>query len=152
MMVPLFADLSKVLRKTSAPIAKRLQEYSEVQGRMFLTLRNDLMFYLGAVRFIKALQAHGLPVCRPEIVPADNRLCDVEDSYNAGLALHSIRQKHLPAAIIKNHINADPEWQDHNLTGPNQGARRLTFKGWGCAVAGAGRLLRPLAPRQNQSS
>ncbi len=132
MMVPLFADLSKILQKTTAPIAERLRQYSEVQGRIFTTLRNDLVFYLGAVRFIRALQAHGLPVCRPEIVPADDRLCDVEDSYNASLALYCIRQgSDIPAVIIKNHINANPDGRIMILTGPNQGGKTTYLQGVG---------------------
>lgn len=132
LMVPLFADLSKVLQKTAEPIAKRLEQYSAVQAQMFLTLPNDLIFYLGAVRFLRNLQTHGLPICRPEIVPAGQRFCDVEDAYNACFALQSTYQSiDLSATIVKNPIFANSEARIMILTGPNQGGKTTYLQGVG---------------------
>jgi DNA mismatch repair ATPase MutS len=154
MMVPLFADLSKVLQKATVPIAKRLQQYTEIQGRMFVTLRGDLMFYLGAVRFINALRENGLPVCRPEIAPAEERICDVQDSYNVNLALHSISVgSDLPVAIVKNSIKMGPYGRIYILTGPNQGGKTTYLQGVGvmqllaqvgCYIPGTHALISPV--------
>jgi DNA mismatch repair protein MutS len=132
MMVPLFADLSKVLKKTTAPVAKRLRQYAEVQGRMFVNLRHDLMFYLGAVRFIKSLQQCGLPVCRPDIVSMEDRICLVCNSYNINLALRNIsRGRDLSDAIITNEVAMGPEGRILILTGPNQGGKTTYMQGIG---------------------
>ena len=154
MMVPLFSDLSKVLKKTTAPVAKRLQQYSQVQGRMFITLRRDLLFYLGAVRFVRALIQHGLSVCRPEIAPATDRLCEVQDSYNANLALILMSTRSdLPAAIITNNIYMGPDGRILILTGPNQGGKTTYLQGAGvvqllaqvgCFVPGSRALISPV--------
>ena len=72
MMVPLFADLAKVLEKTTLPIAEQLGQYAEIQGQLFTGLRQSLIFYLGAVRFIQLFQKLGLPMCRPQIAPAEH--------------------------------------------------------------------------------
>jgi DNA mismatch repair ATPase MutS len=132
MMVPLFADLSIVLKKTTEPIAKRLRQYSEIQGRMFITLRHDLLFYLGAVRFIRSLQQHGLPVCRPDIAPLEERLCLVRDSYNTNLALRSITQsRDFPDGVVTNDVSIGPEGRILILTGPNQGGKTTYMQGIG---------------------
>jgi DNA mismatch repair protein MutS len=132
MMVPLFADLSKVLEKTTEPIAKRLRQYTEVQGGMFIPLRRDLIFYLGAARFIKSLRGRGLDVCRPEIAPIEERLCWARDSYNANLALREAAQGgDLPVDVITNDVNMGPEGRILILTGPNQGGKTTYMQGIG---------------------
>lgn len=154
MMVPLFADLARILKKTTAPIAKRLQQYTEVQGRMFINLRRDLMFYIGAVRFIQTLKNQDLQVCRPEIAPIPNRLCDVKDSYNANLALHSMNQgNNRTAPITTNDIHIGPDGRILILTGPNQGGKTTYMQGVGlvqvlaqagCHVPGTQALISPV--------
>jgi DNA mismatch repair protein MutS len=132
MMVPLFADLSKILKKTTEPIAKRLRQYTEVQGGMFIPLRGDLMFYLGAARFIKSLQQRGLGVCRPEIAPVEERLCWARDSYNANLALRdTTKGRELPGGVITNDVGMGPEGRILILTGPNQGGKTTYMQGIG---------------------
>lgn len=126
MMVPLFADLAKVLQKTTAPIAKQLGQYAEVKSRLFINLRQDLIFYLGAVRFIQRMQDQGLAMCRPRIASSSDRLCEVKESYNVNLALHysiTAIEQNPPAVITTNDINLCPEGQILILTGPNQGGK-----------------------------
>jgi len=132
MMVPLFADLAKVLEKTTRPIAEQLSQYSGIQGRLFINLRQGLIFYLGAVRFIRRFQQRGLPMCRPRISPAVERVCEVKDSYNAHLVL-----KHLETddgkglAITTNDIMVGSDRQILILTGPNRGGKTTYMQGVG---------------------
>jgi DNA mismatch repair protein MutS len=133
MMVPLFADLAKVLEKTTLPIVKQLRQYKEIHSRLFISLRQGLIFYLGAVRFISRLQNQGLPVCQPRIAPQADRVCEVEDSYNVNLAYHisQVADGQSPADITQNDIHTGPEGRILILTGPNQGGKTTYMQGAG---------------------
>jgi len=132
MMVPLFADLAKVLEKTALPIADRLSKYANPHRQMFTDLRQALIFYLGAVRFIRRFEKLGLPMCRPEIAPREERRCEVKDSYNVHLVL-----KHLEIdggtgpTIVMNDILLGPDGHIHILTGPNHGGKTTYLQGVG---------------------
>ncbi len=134
MMVPLFADLDRILEKSAAPIVGKLKQYSELQSSLFINLRCDLIFYLGAVQFIQRLHESGLPICRPEILPSSDRICDVLDSFNANLVLRETNlgdRQNIPETIVKNDIHIGPEGRILILTGPNQGGKTTYLQGVG---------------------
>ncbi len=134
MMVPLFADLAKILEKTTVPIADKLEEYSELQSQLLISLLPGLIFYLGEVRFILGLQSLGLPLCQPEIAPAAERVCLVRDSYNANLALRGagrIERQNIDTVLTKNDIPIGPDGRILVLTGPNQGGKTTFMQGVG---------------------
>ncbi len=134
MMVPLFADLAKILEKTTIPVANKLKQYAELQSQLLISLLPGLIFYLGAVRFIQSLQSLGLPLCRPEIAPAVERVCQVGESYNANLALRcagTVGNQNAAAAITKNDIPIGPDGRILILTGPNQGGKTTYMQGVG---------------------
>jgi DNA mismatch repair protein MutS len=136
MLVPLFADLARVLEKTTAPIANKLKEYAEVQGNLLAHLRQSLAFYLGEVRFIRQLQAQNLPVCRPSISTSAERLCKITSYYNVNLALRMAvanDEQNLTRTIVTNDINIGPDGQILILTGPNQGGKTTYMVGIGIA-------------------
>ncbi len=136
MMVPLFADLAKVMEKTTIPIANKLKEYADLQSNLLLHLRQSFVFYLGEVRFILLLQAHGLPMCLPGIAAAQDKVCQIKSSYNVNLALRlagSHNQQSLTQRIITNDINIGPDGQILILTGPNQGGKTTFMVGVGIA-------------------
>jgi DNA mismatch repair ATPase MutS len=131
-MVPLFADLANVLEKTALPVADQLRQYASMHGRLFTNLRQALIFYLGALRFLQRFQMPGLPMCRPQIVPGEERRCEVQDFYNVHLVL-----KHLQAndekgsAIVTNDIRIGPDGHILILTGPNRGGKTTYLQGVG---------------------
>jgi DNA mismatch repair protein MutS len=146
MMVPLFADLAKVLEKTTAPLARALKEYAGVQGNLLIHLRRSLVFYLGAVRLVWQLQAYGLPMCRPVITGMSEQLCAIKSSYNVNLALRlgsTYDPKRITEKIITNDVNIGPDGQILILTGPNQGGKTTYMVGIGIAqlLAQAGCLV-----------
>ena len=126
MMVPLFDDLAKVLEKTTQPIAKALKRYVEINSRMFVNLRQDLIYYLGALRFLRRLKTYHLPVCQPELAPMEDRLCQVKGAYNANLALRLGAEnpgQGLEQVIVRNDICMGPAGRALILTGPNRGGK-----------------------------
>jgi DNA mismatch repair ATPase MutS len=132
MLVPLFADLAKVLEKTAIPIADQLNEYASLHGRLFTNLRQGLVFYLGAVRFVQRFQKLGLPMCLPQIAPAEERRCEVKDSYNVHLVLRHLEiEERSGAAIVKNDLFLGRDGRIIILTGPNRGGKTTYMQGAG---------------------
>jgi DNA mismatch repair protein MutS len=133
LMVPLFEDLAKVIEKTTQPIDKQLKRYSVMSSRLFINLRQDLIFYLGVVRFIRFLKELGLPVCRPELVSKEERLCEIEDAYNAILVIYHKGKtgNNNESSIILNNIRLGEEGRIAILTGPNQGGKTTYMQGAG---------------------
>lgn len=126
MMAPLFRDLATVLDKVCKPISKALKAYTHITSRVFVGLWQDLVFYLPAVRLIGQMEACGLPMCRPQIAPADERLCQVNDGYNLSLALQQSfghESIDLSQAIVTNDIFLEPQGRIQILTGPNLGGK-----------------------------
>lgn len=129
MMIPLFADLAKVLEKTAIPIASRLGQYANIHSQLFTDLRQALLFYLGAIRFIERFQKLGLPMCRPDIAPAEERRCEVKEAYNVHLVLK--RVDGTPPAVVMNDIDLSPDGRILILTGPNRGGKTTYLQGVG---------------------
>lgn len=158
MMVPLFADLAHVLEKTAIPIADQLRRYSGLHGQLFTNLRQSLIFYLGTVRWIQRFEKLSLPVCRPQITPAEERRCEVKDSYNVHLLLKHPGdgegiEDHSGSAIVKNDIHLGPDGHILILTGPNSGGKTTYMQGVGvvhilaqagCYVPGTQAIISPL--------
>ena len=154
MMVPLFADLADVLEKTAIPIADQLSRYANLHGGLFTNLRRGLIFYLGAVRFIRRFEKLGLPVCRPQIAPGEERRCEVKGSYNVHLVLkHLELEDGSGSAIVTNDILLGQDGHILILTGPNSGGKTTYMQGVGvvhilaqagCYVPGTQAAVSPL--------
>lgn len=128
MLIPLFRDLAKVLETVCQPIAKSLRRYVTLQSSFLAGLSGQMAFYLAAVRLMQRLREQGLPLCRPEIAPMHERICELHESYNLNLALHLIDEanaddvivKHI---VVKNDVHMDANGRIAILTGPNQGGK-----------------------------
>ncbi len=140
MLVPLFRDLAAVLAKSAQPIAQALKQYAGLNGDFLAGLRHELPFYLGAVHLIGWLQAHDLPVCRPELAPADERICHIRDAYNVDLALYLGSSAEPSDAgtdrgdglgVVASDIRFGPEGRIVVLTGPNQGGKTTYIQALG---------------------
>ncbi len=132
LMVPLFADLASVLEKTAMPVADQLNQYAGLHGTLFTDLRQALIFYLGAIHFIRRFEQAKLPMCRPQIVPADERRCEVSDSYNVHLALRELdANSGSGMEIVLNDIRMGPAGHILILTGPNGGGKTTYMQGVG---------------------
>ena len=126
LMVPLFRDLANVIEKITQPLAQELKRYTNLHSEMFVSLRQDLIFYLGLLRLVERLRAYNLPVCLPELAPMEERLCRVEGAYNANLALHladTDLDADLSEQIVRNDLEMGPGGRILILTGPNRGGK-----------------------------
>ncbi len=136
LMVPLFRDLSVMLEKVTQPIARALKQYTGLSSRVLAELHPALVFYTSAVDLVEHLKACNLPVCQPEIAPAEARLTQMEDCYNLNLALHLAplgAPRDLSTEIVLNDANLGPRGRVAILTGPNQGGQTTYIHALGLA-------------------
>jgi DNA mismatch repair protein MutS len=122
-MDPLFRDLAKVLDGVCQPIAQALRHYDTPHSGFLSALRDDLAFYLAAVRLVERLRSRGLPVCRPEIAPMTERVCELQEAYNPTLALHQMGHTNDAPRIVTNDVHMGDNGRIGILTGPNQGGK-----------------------------
>ena len=123
LMVPLFRDLAQVLDTVCQPIVQALRQYNALHSGFLVTLRADLVFYLAAVRLMERLRSRGLPVCRPDIAPMPERVCELHEAYNLNLALHQMQHADGQAHIVSNDVQMGDNGRIGILTGPNQGGK-----------------------------
>jgi hypothetical protein len=134
MMVPLFKDLLKLVQAVIAPISSALKDYAQVNAHFLVSIEQEVAFYLGAMRLIKKMEAVGLPMCRPEILPLQERACNIAGLYNLRLALDMQHEKpSLHGVVIQNDVNFDANGRIFILTGPNQGGKTVYTQAMGIA-------------------
>jgi DNA mismatch repair protein MutS len=117
---PLTRDLQKLLAAVIAPVSDAMRRHTHTNAQSLDHLERELSFFLNAVKLTRKLEEAGLPTCRAEIAPAEERVTVLADAYNVGLALRS-PEGH---AIIANNVTFDGQlgrvWI---LTGPNRGGK-----------------------------
>jgi DNA mismatch repair protein MutS len=105
------------------PITQALRRYDALHSGFLTALYGDLTFYLAAIRLMQRLQSRGLPVCRPALAPATERVCELRDAYNLNLALRQMEQANGDGSIVTNDVHIGEHGRIGILTGPNQGGK-----------------------------
>jgi DNA mismatch repair ATPase MutS len=136
LLQPLFKDLADIMDQTCQPIAQALRKFVRVNTRLLIALQDEIAFHLGAVRLIRHLRACGLAMCRPEIVPMDERVCQMRGLYNINLALRTAplhRAHDLRDEIVANDTYFGDDGRIFILTGPNRGGKTTFTQAVGLA-------------------
>jgi DNA mismatch repair protein MutS len=123
LMDPLFRDLAQVLDAVCQPIAQALRQYDALHSDFLIALHGDLAFYLAAVRLLERLRGQGLPICRPDIAPMEERVCELREAYNFNLALHQLEHAGGHPDIVPNDVWMGDHGRICILTGPNRGGK-----------------------------
>ena len=76
--------------------------------------------------------ASGMPLCKPEILPPEQRDCSFKELYNLKLAINKANGEELN--IITNDIDFNDEMRIFILTGPNRGGKTIFTQAWGLAM------------------
>ena len=120
-MGSLLGDLDRILGAVARPLAKALGQYVRLQVQDLLSLEREIAFYLGAAQLFAALQARGMPVCRPALADAGERHLQVTGLYNINLALGA--GSDAARSIVGNDLDMAASGRILVLTGPNQGGK-----------------------------
>jgi DNA mismatch repair protein MutS len=138
LMIPLFHDISKIMERTTQPLAKALKEFVSINSRVLTHLYGDFLFYLGALRLIDTMRRCGLPVARPTVLEKEKRRFDAREIYNLDLALHFLKQNGgkpdgVSARIVTNDFSQGEGGRIVIITGPNRGGKTTLLQAIGLA-------------------
>jgi len=100
-----------------------LRQYDSLHSGFLAALRDDLAFYLAAVRLMDRLRSRGLSVCRPEIAPMTEWVCELHEAYNLNLALHQMAHPDEASRIVTNDVHLGDNGRIGILTSPHQGGK-----------------------------
>jgi DNA mismatch repair ATPase MutS len=122
-------DLNRLLQEVVAPLAAALARYSRLSVHGLARLGPELALLLGGARLATTLQAVGLPVCRPQILAADERVTDLGEAYDPGLVLRAGGEDVVTNAVV---LDADQAriWV---LCGPNRSGKTTYIRAVGLA-------------------
>jgi DNA mismatch repair protein MutS len=90
-------DLSKLLEDVAAPVGRALDRYSDMPIDALAGVGLELALLLHGARLVERLRHAGLPMCRPEILPPDERVSELHDGYDISLALRLLGSGGSPA-------------------------------------------------------
>jgi DNA mismatch repair protein MutS len=132
----LFHDLRTLLEAAAAPVLAAMEKYHGVNAAKLAHLEGELAFYLGAASLVARLRALGLPFCRAEVAPPEERASEIQSAWSLPLALRLLadgrpgRRRLVPSDV---RFGAGPEegcriWI---LTGPNRGGKTTFLRAVG---------------------
>lgn len=124
--------VANIMKKTCDDIKSTLKKYINISGYMLIQLMPEIIFYVRWSELIDKIIAAGMPVCKAEILPPDDRNCSFKEIYNLKLAINNVNGDHIN--IITNDIDFDDNRRIFILTGPNRGGKTIFTQAVGLAM------------------
>ena len=78
--------LTRIYGQTLRSFGPAVRKYVDVKTDLFIALYNELKFFNQAYKLLTYFTAGKFPICKPEIVPKQERAMEVIDAYNPVLA------------------------------------------------------------------
>ena len=144
--------VSNIMKKTCDDIKSTLKKYVNISGYMLIGLMPEILFYVRWAELTDKIIAQGMPVCKAEILPADERKCSFKEIYNLKLAINNVIGEGERINIITNDIDFSDDHRIYILTGPNRGGKTIITQAvgltmmlaqWGIYVPAAAAQLSP---------
>lgn len=134
---PLSDSLKKavtdIMRKTVRDIQSVLTKYVNISGYTLSALMPEIVFYIRWAELVEKIRAKGLDMCKPEILPSENREIFAKGVYNLKLGIKRVNGEEFN--IVANDIDFDDEsGRIYILTGPNRGGKTTFTQAVGLAV------------------
>lgn len=125
--------VTDILDKITRNIKDVLRKHVNVSGYAFISLIPEIIFYIRWAELIEKIQAKGLPLCKAEILPVEERCIRTRDIYNLKLAIKIVSGEELK--IVTNDLDFDNDiGRIFILTGPNRGGKTTITQALGIAV------------------
>ena len=107
-----------------------IQNYYKANTAVFAALLDDIRFLTAGVKFILDMKEKGFEMCRPQICPVKERVCELEQVYNPMLAMRGVEK-----TVVSNRFELDDNGRFYLVTGPNHGGKSIFAYSIGMAQA-----------------
>lgn len=122
----LFNELERITDRYIRTLSDAMATYRKIGFEEIYALETQLDFYSGVVRFIESAAARGIELCRPEILPADKRYCEIKGLFDVAFYKRISAINHDKTGdklIVRNDIIFDDSARFYILTGANNGGK-----------------------------
>ncbi|WP_273320952.1 MutS-related protein [Vallitalea guaymasensis] len=121
----LLDEIEYGLKDHKAILKSFMEKYTKINTEPFISLLREITFYKSSFDLLKLMKTNELPICKPQLIPSDERKMNVTDCYNISLAYEMLSNKEeddLPE-IICNDFEMGQEGKVIILTGANRGGK-----------------------------
>lgn len=125
--------VTEIMARIVGNIKDVLRKHVNVNGYTFISLMPEIIFYIRWAELVDKIQAKGLPMCKAEILPVENREIEATDLYNLKLAIKVVNGEDINIVTNKIEFN-DDVGRIFILTGPNRGGKTTVTQALGLAV------------------
>lgn len=123
--------VTDILRRTVNDIKSMLNKYIGIDGYSFVSLMPEIIFYIRFAELFDKIKGKGLPACKAEVLPTEQRSAYIEEIYNLKLGIKAVQGKEI--SIVTNEFVFDDDKRIYILTGPNRGGKTTITQAVGLA-------------------
>ncbi len=125
--------ISILLTQTVKKLKTVLSEHVSVSTYRITSLIPEFSFYIRWAEYIEKMQQKGFAFCKPEVLPAGERLMRARGIYNLKLAQDLFEKGNGPEEIVPNDLDFDADHRIFILTGANRGGKTTITQAVGLA-------------------
>ncbi|WP_294901433.1 MutS-related protein [uncultured Eubacterium sp.] len=122
--------LQTIFEKPLRSFEPLIQNYYKANTAMFAALLDDIRFLTAGVKFILDMRERGFEMCRPQICPVEEKVCELKQVYNPMLAMRGVEK-----TVVSNEFVLDEKGRFYLVTGPNHGGKSIFAYSVGMAQA-----------------
>lgn len=122
--------LQTIFEKPLRSFEPLIQNYYKENTAMFVALLDDIRFLTAGVKFILDMRAKEFEMCRPQICPVEEKVCQLQHVYNPMLAMRGVEK-----TVVSNEFVLDEKGRFYLVTGPNHGGKSIFAYSIGMAQA-----------------
>lgn len=125
-------QVTDIMKRTVSDIKSTIRKYVDFSGYSLISLMPEILFYVRFAELTERITATGMPMCKPEILPIEDRNCSFKEIYNLKLAINKVGGEDIN--IITNDFEFSDEHRIYILTGPNRGGKTVVTQAVGLAM------------------
>ncbi len=129
MSIAINTAIGDVFKSSVRSWKKIVQSYVLDNTNFLIEVMPEIEFVICATRLMETLREKGLPLCTPQLRPAEENAFATKGLYNPAVAL-AIRE-----ASVENDFTFDKDGMIYILTGPNRGGKSVITCAVGLAAA-----------------
>lgn len=135
----LFKELDEFTKGYVKKLSDVMADYQRIGFQDIFSINYQLEFYMGAVQLIESAEAKGVKMCRPTVLPKEERRADIKGLFDLiyynEAAIYNIRAKEDKKSVVTNDITFDENGGFYILTGANNGGKTTFVRGLGICQA-----------------